>query len=377
MADNQDQNPATLQEHHNQDSTDKTTDVGNNTDMLRSTDLPVYSAAVQKVMNHNLNIAKDHAQQASPASASDTPIQSCNDSLSTTLQGPISFNVEWQGRVPGTTKAFTICPTVILPSHEATAAAATIACWRFYYDTKNEAVLTRFNRASLADHHEKFLGVQDVATFSYTDLQITSGGPTIKFEPYGADPSLQGRVKPTTSGMVLSADMFGSKKYSVELPINLGAGSVMWVFSHVDGYADGRMLNDGSKEKAMALAESRKKESGHTPAPIDITNEKRDWKVYPMQQLVDSDTGRILASYSRNLPGNQMAGKLTIFPKLLTVQPERHENLTIELIESIVITAAAMIDVQRRSGLIPGLLEAGKEFMRWLEEPPHSLHSDP
>jgi len=74
---------------------------------------------------------------------------------------------------------------------------------------------------------------------------------------------------------------------------------------------------------------------------------------------------------------SKTAGTLTIFPKLVAGQPYPYECLSAGLIEGIVIVTAAMVDVQQRIGMLSGLLEAGAESMRWMEEPQHPLHSDP
>lgn len=390
------------------------------TDTLRSTDhLNIYTAAVQKVLNHNFNIAK----QVDPHKA--TSIHDYSNCVLTKLQRPVSFNIEWESRVPSTSNAFTICPTSMLPLPELTVGAPKLSHWRFTYNVNGEAVLTRFGWLTSAEPLKKALGLRDMATFTYADLNSTNSLPTIKFEPHEDEITRQGvdNVQTTTSDMVLSKDMFDSNKYSVNLPDNLGGVGVMWVLSHVEGYADGRLCSVERKEGEMAMAESVKKakveaarkqeawmakvspkegtstiypwvdsKTGHLYANVGEkveskhprqheatkkTAEKSSWKIYPTQQLIDSYTGSILATYNRNIPGSKMAGTLTIYPKILTTHPERYEHLSSELIEGIAIVTAALVDVQRRGGLLSGLWEAGKESLRWLEEAPHPLHSDP
>lgn len=136
-------------------------------------------------------------------------------------------------------------------------------------------------------------------------------------------------------------------------------------------YKDERLLSNPCQEIAMGF-----KEACEDTVPQSKNVKKEPWTPYPEQRLVESRTGRIIATYTRNAPLSKQSGTLTIYPKLLTVKPETYMDLTAELVEGVVAVTAAMVDMQRRNGTMWELWEASKESLRWLESAPHPLHSD-
>lgn len=368
------------------------------TGVFHAIDLPPCTAAVQKVLTHNLKVAQRDPTYTALATTSKISTSIELNPIFTVLQRPIDLTFEWEKRpwlnVNGGPTPLRIIPFVHLPFPEATVGAPTLAYWRFSNATRILATLTRFGKTSTAQPLEQALGIREMATFTYVEPLTNSSTPIVKFQPHEREIQSRGagNVQATESLMSLMQDRWGSSKYMVDLPGNLGGLTVMWVFSHIEGFADGRLIANPQREEELASAETlklyadkaAKKREASTTSPTQVSDSANDTtptksllSIFPVQNLVDVDTGRILATYTRSAPLSKTAGTLTIFPKLVAGQTYPYECLSSELIESIVIVTAAMVDVQTRNGVLAGLREAGAESMRWLEEPPHPLRSDP
>lgn len=385
----QDRHPDSRMDHIQDHTQEETTAVENKTNMLPPTDHPSYTASIQKVLDHNLNIAKQDISSIALTATSNLPTQHHTHPLLTTLQRPIKFNIEWQSgswlNVFGKLKSLTIMPTTVLSFPGVTAGAPTLAYWCFHHTSEDAATMTRFGRASISLPLEKSLGVRVMATYTYNNPQTAIVGPTIRFEPHESEIDRLGaaNVKATTSRMVITKDAFGGSRYAVALPNNINGGMrVMWSLGHIQGFADGRLLDNRSKEMEMAVAEvvkneKEKKDAKKREPSSEKPPQEDPYTIYTTQQLVDCKTGLILATYIRSAPWSKLTGTLTIYPKPISVNPEQYEEPSSELIESIIIVTAAMVDMQKRTGLLAGLVEAGREAMRWDEQPAHPLRSDP
>lgn len=357
-------------------------------------ELPSYTADVHHVLRHNcLQFHQAHQPaylnnpSANPAS-SNLPTQNKLHPLFPTLQRPIDFDFEWNGRsvtrIFDNSNELKIKPSVVLPLPQTTVGAPILSYWKYSYTDKDKATLTRFGNSSVGKPLEKGLSLRDVARFDYMNIEtsIEKSGPVITFEPHEDYILRKGaaNVQQDYQQMSLTVDMFNCTKYSVNLPTNLAEPPVMWVFKHVDGYGDGRLHKDHSTELQMAVDESSRSDtdpSTYVASWMQSTPKKSPWTPFPTQYLVDANSGRILACYTRNAPLSKTAGKLTIFPKLVSASPDDFEDLSAEIIESIVIVTAAMVDMQQRKGLVSGLREATGEATRWIESAPHPLRSDP
>ncbi|KAF7198141.1 hypothetical protein HII31_00497 [Pseudocercospora fuligena] len=294
-----------------------------------------------------------HEEELRPA----LPVRPSSITSTTHAGIPLSFTLSWR-RALFERKPYFDCPALsIVPTNNQPLPASspglpTTSHWQLNYEKKYFARLHRY----APEQAQGDIPYRQVAEISYPDFMWPNGGVKITFEPHEEEISRRGSRHVSRTDKMMVRQGWWSAKYGIDLPV-LGGSRVEWVNAAIPPTAN---QNDLPTKTSRAERLNLKPGETHLVTVGEVWEDMKrkysddSWSPYPVQNLVEEVSGRVLAVFTRARPMQKLAGRLEILPPRDDVQVGLPEY-----IEGIVVACAAMVGMKDRMGIMSSLVEAG------------------